>query len=87
MNAHRVELCRSGRGVGRGETPAVGDDAEVRRERLDLGFKCVQIPQPPMNEDDRLPATALQIVQSCVVDLDPLDLRATGLRLTCCIPD
>jgi hypothetical protein len=40
-----------------------------------------------MNENDRLPSTALQIVQSCVVDLDPLDLGATGLRLTCSIPD
>jgi hypothetical protein len=68
VNAHRIEICRSRWSVGRGETPAVGDDPEARCERLYLGFKGVQIPQPAMNEDERLPATALQIVERRIVE-------------------
>ena len=52
--AERIDVCVSWRSVGRGETAAVGDDPEVRCERLDLFAKRAQISKAAMNEHKRL---------------------------------
>ena len=83
--AERIDVCLSWWSVGRGETPAVGDDPEARGERLHLSLKGVQISQATMHEDERLSLTALEVMERCLIDLDRADVGATRFRLTSCV--
>ena len=83
--AERIDICLSWWSVGRGETPAVGDDPEGRCELLHLGLKGVQISEATMNKDERLSFTALEVVERCLIDLDTADFGATRFRLTSCV--
>ena len=65
-----IDVGRLRRSVGRGETPAVGDDPVARGERLHLLLKRVQISQAAMDEDNGLSLTAFQVVERCAVDLE-----------------
>ena len=85
MIAERIDICLSWWGVGRGETPTVGDESEARRELLHLSLKGVQISQATMHEDERLTLAALEVVERGLIALDGADLGATGFRLSSCV--
>jgi len=65
--AKRIDVGLSWWSVGRGESAAVGDDPETRRERLHLWLKGVQISQATMNEDERFSFTAFEVVERCLI--------------------